>query len=515
MADFLNKYLDEIKKLWGKLNNSLKILVILVVILMSGFFGYLIFRGASSNYQPLYSDLNTADAAEVVAIIEENNVEYQLADNGTTILVPEDEIHSLRLSAAAQGLPNQGVVGFEIFDSSEFGTTEFEREVNYYRALGGELSRSIQTISGISFAKVQISPPEESLFLAETKNASASVIVEMNPGFNLDNSQVSAIQNLVAGGVQDLPLDEITIVDTRGNLLSNNSSSEDWNSSPGNFAMQRDFESSLENDLTSLLTKVLGPDNFVVNVSADLNFDEVQAETRTYTPVTDEDGIVRSEEVSTETQSAADGAGGAPGTDANIPQYQGADAAQAENYASENRITNYEINERIEQHVYAPGELEKLSVSVIVDQNTEEEVLNQIRDAVSAAVGFDQARGDNINISSISFDRSLETAVEEARAAQAAADTRQMYIYGGLILFVLLLTSALIFFLYRRRAQLQPQGAATNVDISVEEDEEEMSLFEPDKEQKQRAQLKEELENVVHSDPESAAKLIRSWLVEE
>ncbi|MFW6273339.1 MAG: flagellar basal-body MS-ring/collar protein FliF [Halanaerobium sp.] len=513
MADFFEKYKEQAKKLWSNLNSSLKIVVIIVVVLMSAFFGYLIIRGTSTDYQPLFADLSTSDAAGIVEIIEENNIDYQLTNGGSTILVPEDEVHRLRLEAADQGFPTQGVVGFEIFDSSDFGTTEFEREVNYYRALGGELSRSIQTMDGISFAKVQISPAEESLFLAEEKNAGASVILELERGFNLSSAQIRAVQNLVAGGVQDLPLEEVTIVDTRGNLLSENSSGDDWSSNGGNYAMKQQFEESLTNDLDQMLIRVVGPDNFVVRVNAELDFDQRQAENRIYTPVNDEDGIIRSEEVNTESQQGASGAEGTPGTDANIPQYQAEDDAQGDSYESENRITNYEINERIEQHVYAPGEVQKLSVSLLVDQNTDEETLTQIREAVAAAIGFDEERGDNINVSAINFDRSLENAAEESRTAQAAAERRELYIYGGLILLILLLTSGLIIFLYRKRSA--PAGKGSQIDVSVAEDEEEEAIFKADPEQKKQAKLKKELENIVHSDPESAAKLIRSWLVDE
>lgn len=513
MADFLKRYQEQIKKLWSELNSSLKIVVVIVVVFMSAFFGYLIIRGTSANYQPLFTELSTSDAAGVVEIIEENNIDYQLTGGGSTILVPENEIHRLRLEAANQGFPTQGVVGFEIFDSSDFGTTEFEREVNYYRALGGELSRSIQTMDGISFAKVQISPAEQSLFLAEEKSAGASVILELERGFNLSSGQVQAIQNLVAGGVQDLPLEEVTIVDTRGNLLSQNSSEDNWASSSGNFAIKHQFEESLIKDLNLMLTRVLGPDNFVVRVNAELDFDQRQAESKIYTPVTDEDGIIRSEEVNTENQQGTAGAAGVPGTDANIPQYQAADTAQGDSYESESRITNYEINERIEQHVYAPGDVKRLSVSLLVDQNTDEDSLIQIREAVAAAIGFDEERGDTINVSAINFDRSLEAAAEEARAAQEAAERREFYIYGGLILLILILTSALIIYLYRKRGLLVDKGS--QLDVSVEEDEEEELLFKANPEQKKQAQLKKELENIVHSDPESAAKLIRSWLVDE
>ncbi len=512
MADFFSKYKDEVQNTWGKLNKNIQILIIIITLVMTGAFAYLIFQGASTNYQPLFTNLTTNDTAAIVERLDENNVDYQLGGDGNTILVPESEIHRLRLDMASAGLPDQGVVGFEIFNSSEFGTTEFERKVNYYRALGGELSRSIQSISGIEFARVQITPPEESLFLAEEKSATASVMVKLEPGYNMSPDQVSAVQNLVASGVQDLPLEQVTIVDTGGNLLSQGNSSNDNNwSDPQNFALQQEFESSLKNDLTALLTKVLGPNNFAVQVNASLNFDQRQAESKTYTPVVDDSGIVRSEEINTETQQSGQ-VGGAPGTDANIPQYQAEGTGEESSYERENTITNYEINERIEKYVYAPGEVQRLSVSVMVDQETTEETIEQIRNAVGAAIGYNEARGDVLNISAIAFDDSLENAAQEAMQAQAEAERRQMYIYGGLILLVLILTSALIIYLYRKKPATD---RGSKLDISVEEDEEEIDLFEPDADQKKRARVKNELENIIHSDPENAAKLIRGWLVDE
>ncbi|MFW6294942.1 MAG: flagellar basal-body MS-ring/collar protein FliF, partial [Halanaerobium sp.] len=493
-------------------NKNVQILIIILTIVMAGAFGYLIFRGTSTNYQPLFTNLSTDDTAAIVERLDENGVDYQLGGNGNTILVPESEIHRLRLDMASAGLPDQGVVGFEIFDNSEFGTTEFERRVNYYRALGGELSRSIQSISGIEFARVQITPPEESLFLDEEKSATASVMVKLRTGYNMSTERINAIQNLVASGVQDLPLAEVTVVDTNGNLLSQPSDSSDgqW-SDPQNFAMQKEFESALKNDLNSLLTKVLGPNNFAVQVNANLDFDQRQAESKTYNPVVDDSGIVRSEEINTESQQNGV-TGGAPGTDTNIPQYQEEDDGEGSSYESENTITNYEINERIEQHVYAPGEVDRLSVSVMIDQETDEETIEQIRNAVAAAIGYDEERGDVLNISSIAFDDSMENAAQDAVQAQEAAERRQMYIYGGLILLVLILTSALIIYLYRKKPAAE---RGSQVDLSVEEDEEEIDLFEPDADQRKRAKVKNELENMIHSDPENAAKLIRSWLVDE
>jgi len=270
MAEIFAKYKEELSTLWKKLNKTIQLLIILLTVLMSLVFAYLIFRGSSVNYQPLYADLSTSDSAAIVERLEENGVKYKLGGQGNTILVPEDDIYRLRLNLAAAGLPDQGVVGFEIFDQSSFGTTEFERKVNYYRALGGELGRSVQSISGISYSKVQITPPQESLFLAEERSATASVLVELEPGFRMSQSQIEAVRNLVASGVQDLPLEEVTIVDTNGNLLSNNNSAAGEGVNPQNFVFRKEFEASLKNDLNSLLTRVLGPNNFVVEVYADL-----------------------------------------------------------------------------------------------------------------------------------------------------------------------------------------------------------------------------------------------------
>lgn len=514
MAEIFAKYKEELSTLWGKLNKNIQLLIIVLTVLMTLAFAYLIFSGSSVNYEPLYVDLSTTDSAAVVERLEENGVTYKLAGNGKTILVAEEEIYRLRLDMAAAGLPSQGVVGFEIFDQSDFGTTEFERRVNYYRALGGELGRSIQSISGISYSRVQITPPQESLFSAEEKSATASVLVELEAGFRMNQNQIQAVRSLVASGVQDLPLEEVTIVDTNGNLLSSNNSNRGEGVDPQNFVLRKEFEASLKNDLNSLLTRVLGPNNFAVEIYADLNFDQRQAESKTYTPVVDESGIVRSEELSTQNQQGAQGAGGVPGTDTNIPQYQAGSETEGASFESEDRITNYEINERIEQHIYAPGEVEKLSVSVMVDQSVNEEVLTQIRTAIAAAIGYNEQRGDILNIAAVNFDNSLQEEAAAARETIAAAERRRMYIYAALIAFVLLTTAALIIYLYRKR-NVQT-AAGTNLDLRVEDDEDELeNLFQPDKEQKKDAQMKRELEQMIHSDPENAAKLIRGWLLDD
>src|SRR6056297_2989297 len=303
MWDSLTDYIQNIKELWGNLDNKAKIMIGAGTVLMLVVFGYLIVSGDSTVYTPLYTDVVQEDAGKIVNSLKEKNIPYRLTNNGSTIEVPEAQVHQARIDLASEGLPHQGVVGFEIFDQSNFGTTDFERKVNYYRAIGGELSRSIRVMRGVDYAKVQITAPKDSIYLDEERSASASVLIQLDSGYRMNSAQISSITNLVASSVQDMSPSNVTVIDTSGNLLSAESNGNNMNSqiSQENMEVQNNFEQGLEEDLKRLLTKVLGPDNFSVNVSAKLNFDQREVESKTYTPVADGEGIIRSEEVIEET----------------------------------------------------------------------------------------------------------------------------------------------------------------------------------------------------------------------
>ncbi len=518
MAEILEKYREQLTELGNRLNKRAKIVIGVVVIFLLIIFAVLILWNSNARYSPLFTNLNTQDAAAITERLKEKNISYKLSSGGSTVLVPEDMVYDLRLELAGEGLPDQGVVGFEIFDESQFGSTDFERKVNYYRALSGELSRSIRAMNGIDYARVQITAPRESLFVEEERPPSASVLLQLKAGFNINPGQVKAIANLVASSVQGLDNEYVTIVDTGGNLLSSLLADNiDRQTDVKHLTVQKNFEDGLKRDLNMLLTKVLGPDNFVVQVNAKLNFDQKEMESKTYSPVGDDRGIVRSEEINEETyEGSSPAAAGVPGTESNIPQYM----ENAENgettgsYERNNTITNYEINEKIERHVYAAGDVEKLSVSVIVDDDLQMETLRKIEESVKAAIGFSEDRGDIISVSSINFDDSLEQEAVMAREAEAAAQKRMTYIYGGLIVLTLLVIIISLNIFRKKKETKYIPGEEIDYEVGqkVEEVEEKEELSE---EEKQRRKMRIELEDVVTRKPEEVARLLKNWLIEE
>ncbi len=520
MGEWLQGFIEQFKQLWNRLNKRARIIILISVILVSSFLVFLIVWGDSPGYKPLFTQLTTRDADAIIKKLEEMGIEYNLADGGTTVLVPESKVYKTRLNLAGEGLPTQGVVGFEIFNNSQFGTTDFEREVNFYRALGGELSRSIRAMNSIEFAKVQISAPEDSLFIDKEKPAKASVLLKIRPGYRLSNSQVRAIGNLVASSVQELNYENVTIVDTAGNLLTPETGADLYDNglSVDQFSIQRKFEEGLKSDLTAMLTKVLGPDNFTVQVNARLNFDRHEVESTTYSPVVGDEGIIRSQEESGEDYQGSGGVSGLPGTSGNIPQYQAQNTDSGTNtYQKQNTVTNYEINEKIERHQYSPGQVERLSVAVLINGDVEQDIVDTIKESVETAIGYSQQRGDRVTVASLAFDQGLENEIARAQAEVNASNQRRTYIYGGLIILLVIILFVTLLIL-RRSGEPQQAPAGGNVDYRVGEEEE---LPEEEfkngltEEEKRRQKMKTELESLVTERPKEVAQLLKGWLLEE
>ncbi|HKL13228.1 MAG TPA: flagellar basal-body MS-ring/collar protein FliF [Halanaerobiales bacterium] len=527
MWDSLTDYIEKLKELWDNLDGQAKIVIGAGTILMLAVFGYLIVTGNSTVYTPLYTDVVQEDAGKIVNSLKEKNIPYRLTNNGSTIEVPEAQVHQARIDLASEGLPHQGVVGFEIFDQSSFGTTDFERKVNYYRAVGGELSRSIKVMRGVEYAKVQITAPKDSLYLDEQQSASASVLLQLNSGYRMSSAQVNSITSLVASSVQDMTPNNVTVIDTGGNLLSAESNGNNMNSqvSQENMEIQNNFENGLEKDLQRLLTKVLGPNNFSVNVSAKLNFDQREVESTTYTPIADGEGIIRSEEVIEETNDVtSNNNGGAAGTESNIPEYQAeGNAAQSSQSEKSNTVTNYEINQKIERQVYAGGGVERLTVSVMVDGEQEPALLNKIEESVQTAIGYNPERGDQVSVNSFNFDNSLEQEIAQAKEAEASAERNRMYIYGGLIVLIIIILSLIIFFVRRSMSSKTAEQTVQRgqmVDYQAgqggrAEESEEFSRPSLSEEERKKKQLTEDLEDIVSDQPEDVAKLLKNWLMED
>ncbi|MCK8823555.1 flagellar basal-body MS-ring/collar protein FliF [Fuchsiella alkaliacetigena] len=514
---------EQTVELWNNLDNRARIVIISAVVVSILALLIITNWAGQPNYVTLFSNLTTEDAGQIANTLDERQIDYQLSNDGREILVPESDVHRVRLDLASEGLPSGGVVGFEVFDETRLGSTDYEQRVNFYRALSGELTRSIMQLEDVEHARVQISAPEDSLYLDREQEATASVLLKLEPYASLETDQIRGIVNLVASGVEGLSQEEVTVVDSRGNLLSAQLEEEtkDFSqASTDKFEVERNFESGLQSSLETMLSRVFGHDNVVVRVRANLNFDQRELQSKTFEPVINEEGIPRSQQSRrVEIFGDEDDSGGVPGTESNIPQYMLEEEEETEGrqYLEEDITTNYEINEQIENFVQSPGQVENLSVAVLVDSDLTEEQQQSINDAVAATIGYQEQRGDSISVSSFEFDRSLaDEMTAEMEAAQAAQ--RRRWIIIGIITLLIVLIGALIL----RKILIDeddigeetPAGLDMMVDDGMAEQsaavEEELSP-----EDKRRKEIKEEISQLVEEQPKEIARLLKTWLSED
>ncbi|MEM7409198.1 MAG: flagellar basal-body MS-ring/collar protein FliF [Myxococcota bacterium] len=381
------------------------------------FFGWVVFGGAAPEYRAVFRGLPEDEAARVAEALAAEQIDYQLADGGTAVLVPAVEVAEARIRLAGKGLPSGGSAGFELFDKPAFGVTDFVHRVNYLRAVQGELARSIEQLDPVERARVQVVIPERRNVLSREERApSASVVVRLRPGHELATEQVQAVVHLVASGLESLDAANVTVVDGSGRLLA---PLEDG--MPGSLGAtgvsnyQERVEAELANRIETILEKTAGPDSVVARVRADLDWTEVETTEEVFDP---DSQVARSERRSTETNNdeASGTAGGVPGVAANVP---GGDAAfppePAVSSSRETETINYEISKSVSRRVVPMGRVERLSIAVLVadpiaPEGAEEsaapwtpEDLSLFEALARQAVGFDADRGDQITVRSAPF----------------------------------------------------------------------------------------------------------------
>ncbi|MGD9187381.1 MAG: flagellar basal-body MS-ring/collar protein FliF [Desulfobacteraceae bacterium] len=392
------------------------------------------------DFMPLYSHLSAEDAGEVVGRLREQKIPFQLSHNGGTVLIPKSRIYEMRLEMAAQGLPRGSSVGFEVFDNTKLGMTEFVQNINYQRALQGELSRTINGLAEVESSRVHVVMSPRSLFIEQEEPATASVILKLNHGRYLSNSQIQGIVHLVSSSVPRLLPEHVTIVDQNGKLLAGQ---EDEMSatklSMDHLEFQQRKERLLEKRVLTMLEQVVGKGNAIVRVACTLDFMQQELTEEKYYP---DNQVVRSEQLSQELSSKADaGPMGVPGMASNINP-SGASEAQTSSPASfkrQDNTRNYEIGKRVSRQIMPVGNLENLSVAVIVDGKYEtvtvgkgdkqktktnylprsNEEMQQLENIVKRAVNFDEARGDKVELENIAFNADpVETMPEAAGAGK-------------------------------------------------------------------------------------------------
>ncbi len=472
------------------------------------------------NYRPLYTGLEAQQASAVVNKLQESNVPYKLADQGSTILVPEDQVYQLRLVMAGSGLQVTGGKGFELFDDNRLGVTEFERRIDYQRALQEELRRTIVQMDEVEQARVHLVLPQESIFLDQERHASAAVTLKLNPLARLNPEQVKSIIYLLSGSVENLPPENVKVINTNGEILSQMVSlgGEDTFGSQQSLEqlkLQQEFEKSLESRIQQMLERIIGPGKAVAMVSANLDFNRREVTRIEY----GDEGVVRSEEVSETQENTTGGLAGMQAGEVGPPVYATTDEGMSSESTSTKTIRNYEIDETQEKTLFAPGRLESISTSVAVDGPLNEEEVNQIREIVSAATGYQEGR-DQISVISMAFDRSYIEETEEAMEAAAQRQQREerlkRYITWGLQALGLILVLVLGLFFIRwlkkvSRAELENGKEAAQMDMAaVEEFKPELSSGE-----QKRRDIQEKVREKAQKKPEETAQLIKTWLAED
>lgn len=414
MSPMLNDAVGKAKGFWGNISISQRVFIGGLGIAVVGIFFGLIFWLNQPDHKVLYANLKLEDADRVVKVLQGEKVPYELQNNGSTILVPADRVYDLRIKIAGEGgLVGQGI-GFEIFDEIKVGQTEFVQKINYQRALQGELSRTISEFPAVESARVHLVVPRRSLFIEEQLQPSASVVLNMAEGKKMENKDVMAIVNLVTMSIEGLTKSRISIADTKGNILYY---PNDEDSLEGMTTTQMDSKLTLQRDterrIQEMLFPIIGAGRVIAKVNADLDFSKKTIRKELFDP---ESAVIRSEQRSEEsTQGQSNLEAGVPEANFRGDGVTGGVSEQQSN--RETRTTNFEINKE-EQNIVAPvGDVERLTVAVIVDgtytKNAEtgnwdftprsEEELNRIKELVSSAVGYDSARGDVIEVKSISF----------------------------------------------------------------------------------------------------------------
>lgn len=479
-------------------------------------------------YTILYSDLSNSDAANIRDQLQDEKVSYRLKNGGTTILVPKDRVYDLRLQMAAEGIPAQPGAGYEIFDRTNLGMSDFVQKLNYRRALEGELGRTISSLAEVEQARVHVVIPEPALFREDENETTASVVLKLNSRTHLREEQIRGISILVARSVEGLDAENVTILDSYGNLLSGMKSPDPMlGLTSTQMELQQKIEAHLASKAQSMLDGVLGPGRSIVRVSSELDFQTIERTSEVYDP---ESAVVRSEE-RTESSTKGDG-----------PQEM----------KEENSLSNYEINKTVERLIDSGGSILRLSVAVMVDgtyQTAEDgavqyvprtpQEMTSLLNMVRGALGLRDDRGDILEITNIAFEK--ET-FAEVKDSWAAAQYKDLLIAAlpkvilGAVLFMLLFM--LRSFLKRQHSiasrvfqkqRMAVPGTAGRAQLMPPEEEESSArpvkkalskvelpaLDEEVPEEVQTAKAKkEQLTEFAKKQPEGAAMLIRTWLSE-
>jgi flagellar M-ring protein FliF len=511
--DKIKEIARKVKGGWNNIDKKKRMTLITALVAAVLLISFYTWYSTKVTYAVLFTNLELTDAANITADLDaKGNIKYKLENGGKDIYIDEKYVDKYRLQLATSGLMPQSSTGFEIFDNTSMMVTDADRKIMYQRALEGELQRSVMSLDEIKSARVHLVMSEESVFATEKSKATASVIVDIKPGKKLSPDSVKGIVALISGAVDNLPEANIRVIDSSGNILNLGMATASETSGTGNYSEQSkiksSFESEIENNILSLLGPAFGPDKVKVSVYADLDFDAQEETVITY-----KDPVVRSEQKSATGSGVASSSASGNTTASNTQNVL--NSSNSNGLASYDGTTNYELSQSTTNTVRAPGQVKKITTSIIYDGNLTAEQKASIQNLVATATGYDANRGDLINIEGVMFDTTYQDAVNGKDATSTSNSFFNKYknfifIGGGVLALALLL----LFLRKKKKEEISemdtyaPINVGANVDIIDEIYRKKIERTFEVKENKKEKQVKD----YVQEHPEIAADLIKAWL---
>lgn len=514
--DQLLEFVSKLKEVFSSFSSAKKISLLAATVVAFAGIGLIVYWSGQVDYRVLFSNLSSEDAGSIVTKLQEKKVPYRLSPGGDAVSVPAEKVAELRLEMATSGLPQGGGVGFEIFDQKSFGSSEFEQQINYRRALQGELTRTINSLEEIQQSRVHLALPKDSLFIEQQKKSTASVTVKLKAGKSLRPPQVEGIAHLVASSVEGMHPEDVLIVDSKGNVLSNVSSdSRIAKMTTAQIDYQRAAEKEMSTRIQSLLENVVGKGKAVVRVSAEMDFSVTEQTEEKYDP---DSPVVRS--VKRMTDKTA------------LPANASADSAIPEQDKTDETI-NYEINRVVSKTVLPVGAVRKISVAVLIDgvyakndkgaevyQPRTKKDLDSLAGLVQKAVGINTARGDQIVVTEMPFSK-VDLAVD------MPAETTWMEKFSIFLpllkyLFAFIAVLVLVLFFVRPilkevmagdRSRAVGMGtSATQPSLAAVEDTVQISPFSEGIMEKRELSERDIARKLAEQDAKKFAEILKTWL---
>jgi flagellar M-ring protein FliF len=548
--------MNQLARIWASLSRSQQISLIAAPVLALAILSGLLKWKHDSDFRVLYSGLAPEDASAVTQTIRTAGIEFRLDETGATVMVPSARIADARLALAGAGLPRTGRIGFELFDRTNLGASDFAEQVNYRRALEGELERTVATLSEVEQARIHVTFAKDSVFLDARQPSKATVVLRLRRNAQLSQGSVNAIANLIASAVDGLAPDGVAIIDSNGHLLNrpHPPGDSDAQAAEGNLEYRRQVESELLSKINLALGPLLGPDRFRASVNADCDFTASEENEESYDP--SKSAMLTSQ--TTEESSGGALAGGTPGAATNLPRATAPARAVSTGSGITRRTENATYQPaRTLRHTFSPkGTIRRISTAVLVDQTVRwdgvgpkarrtlvppsAEVLKGVHDIIAGVTGFNDQRGDQITVETLPFETTLEAEpplapAPAAKPAPKGFDFRQPAVIGGAVALLVIAAGLIFVFSGKRRkagieadqtqiesgaagasggkSQIGPLAAETE-ERQAQIEAEELSRIKMPPTTRKTEVLVKHIRGAVHKDPESVTNVLRSWIAE-